>query len=174
MKRFATALFSLVLIIALTSVAQADTQSFDKQMLPILEQYLKIPKVLAADKTDGVIEAAKEIVKLAAKLDASGVSGEHAKHYKSVPQTILSAAKELAEAKTITSMRDALKELSKPMVLWATLSKPKGLSVMYCSMAPGSWLQKDDTTISNPYYGAKMLRCGEIVGGEGAKTESAN
>ena len=155
-------------ILTLSAMAHASTSTFDKQMQPILAEYLKIPTALAADKTTGVGEAAKSIQRLAAKLDSSTVTGMHAKHYKNVPADIKSAAGKLASAKDITTMREALKELSKPMAMWASMSKPKGISVMYCSMAPGSWLQKDDTTIANPYYGAKMLRCGEIVGGDGA------
>jgi hypothetical protein len=53
------------------------------------------------------------------------------------------------------------------MAMWATMSRPEGISVVYCSMAPGSWLQRG-TTIANPYYGAGMLRCGEIVAGPGS------
>lgn len=150
------------------SFAHAGSGSFDKQMQPILDAYLKIPKALAADKADGVTEAAKTIQKLAASLDNSKVTGMHAKHYKNVPAAIKAAAGKLAVAKDITAMREALKELSKPLAMWATMSKPKGVSVMYCSMAPGSWLQKNNTVVANPYYGALMLRCGEIVGGDGA------
>ncbi|MFC1850640.1 hypothetical protein ACFL27_10650 [candidate division CSSED10-310 bacterium] len=72
------------------------------------------------------------------------------------------AAQALQQAKNIESMREKLKDLSKPFVLWASLTNPAGLFVAYCSMKPGSWLQ-DQAEISNPYYGSKMLRCGEIV-----------
>jgi len=34
--------------------------------------------------------------------------------------------------------------------------------VVHCSMAKGSWLQAD-RSVANPYYGASMLTCGEIV-----------
>jgi len=156
-----------------SAIAHASTSTFDKQMLPILVEYLKIPKVLAADKTTGVADAAKAIGKLATGLDSLTATGIHAKHYRNVPTNIKVAAKKLATAADIAAMREALKDLSKPMAMWASIKKPKGVSVMYCSMAPGSWLQKNDTVISNPYYGAKMLRCGDIVGGEGfAKSAS--
>jgi Cu(I)/Ag(I) efflux system membrane fusion protein len=150
------------------SVVHAGAEKFDKQMQPILEEYLKIPKALAADKTAGVTKAAKEIEKLASKLDATTVTGEHALHFKGIPAKLQAAAKKLKDAKDIKTMREALKDLSKPMAMWVTMSKPQGVSVAYCSMAPGSWIQKG-TKIANPYYGAKMLRCGEIVGGEGKK-----
>jgi hypothetical protein len=48
------------------------------------------------------------------------------------------------------------------MAMWATMVKPIGINVAYCSMTPGSWLQTGDE-IRNPYYGASMLKCGEIV-----------
>ena len=155
-------------LVSFGSLAHAGTETFDKLMNPILEEYLKIPKVLAADQTTGVVAAAKKIKKLAAKLNPASVTGEHAKHFKNIPANLQAGAGNLAKAKDIKAMREALKELSKPMAMWATMSKPKGISVMYCSMAPGSWLQRG-TTVANPYYGAKMLRCGDIVAGVGAK-----
>lgn len=151
-------------LVAHASVVLAGTEKFDKQMEPILEEYLKIPKTLAADRTDGVKEAAKEIKKLAARLDPSTVTGEHAGHYKDIPKNLTASADKLIKAKDIKAMREALKDLSKPMAMWATMSRPNGINVVYCSMAPGSWLQRG-TPIANPYYGAKMLRCGEIVSG---------
>lgn len=149
------------------SVALAGTEAFDKQMEPILREYLKIPKALAAERTNGVKEAAGKIKRLAARLDPSTVSGEHAGHYQGIAKNLIASADRLAKAADIAAMREALKELSKPMAMWATMSKPKGINVVYCSMAPGSWLQRG-TTIANPYYGAKMLRCGEIVSGPGS------
>ncbi len=63
-------------------------------------------------------------------------------------------------------MRKAFNDLSKPLAMWATMVKPVVINVAYCSMKPGSWLQKGEV-IRNPYYGASMLKCGEIVS-EGA------
>jgi Cu(I)/Ag(I) efflux system membrane fusion protein len=168
MKTSCLMVFSLLVLLGLGSQSLAGTAKFDKQMQSILNEYLKIPKALAGDTTKGVIGAAEKIRTLAKKLDSSSVTGEHAKHFKDLPEKLKAAADKLAKAKNIASMREALKELSKPMAMWASMSKPKGISVVYCSMAPGSWLQKG-TLIANPYYGAKMLRCGEIVGGEGRK-----
>ena len=33
--------------------------------------------------------------------------------------------------------------------------------IYYCPMADASWLQKEEGT-RNPYYGAKMLKCGSV------------
>lgn len=157
---------------AMGAAAPGGAAQFDQQMQPVLEAYLKIPAALAADRTDGVAAAAKLVQQGAAKLDPAAVSGEHAGHYKDIPKKLQETAAKLSAAPDIAAMREALKELSKPMAMWATMSKPEGISVMYCSMAPGSWLQRG-TTVANPYYGAKMLRCGEIVAGVGAKPKTA-
>jgi hypothetical protein len=164
----ASATLVAMALASLGSLAHAGTEAFDKQMSPILVVYLEIPRALAADQTKGVVAAAKKIKQLAPKLEPGSVSGRHAAHYKAIPAKLRAAADKLVKAKDIDAMREVLKELSKPMALWATLSKPAGISVMYCSMAPGSWLQRG-TKVANPYYGAKMLRCGEIVSGVGAK-----
>jgi len=154
-------------VLLFVNMGHADTRDFDQQMESVLEVYLEIPKTLAADRIDGVVAAAKTIATLAENLESAKVTNMHAKHYKNIPVNIKTNAEKLAAAKDITAMREALKDLSKPMALWVTMSQPQGVSVMYCSMAPGSWLQINDTVITNPYYGAKMLRCGEIICGKG-------
>ena len=51
------------------------------------------------------------------------------------------------------------------MGMWGSMSKPKSIDVLYCSMSKASWVQKH-AKVRNPYHGAKMLECGELVGGE--------
>ncbi|MDQ1330501.1 MAG: rane fusion protein copper/silver efflux system [Thermodesulfobacteriota bacterium] len=146
----------------------AGSEKFDEKMQPILEEYLKIVDTLASDKTEGVADAAKKIDALTGTLSPSLVTGEHSAHYKGIPGKISDGAKKMALVKDISSLREALVGLSKPMVMWASMSKPSGINVIYCSMNPGSWLQKGKK-IRNPYYGSKMLTCGEIISGPDAK-----
>jgi Cu(I)/Ag(I) efflux system membrane fusion protein len=158
-------MFLLVIAFMGSTLLHAGTEAFDKAMHPILTEYLKIQEALAADRTEGVKGAAERIVVLADNVDTRAVTGEHATHYKDLPMKTKKAAQELAQAKEIPAMREAFKSLSGPMAMWATMSKLQGIYVVYCSMAKGSWLQKDKE-IRNPYYGNQMLRCGEIVGDE--------
>lgn len=165
MKFAATAIASLALIAMLSVTAHASQESFDQQMNLVLTEYLKIGDTLASDKMDGVAASAGAIVTLAAKLDASSVSPEHAKHYQGIAQKVPETAKKIQAAADIQTARKAFAELSKPMVMWVEHQSTKPATVVYCSMYPGSWLQKGKD-IRNPFYGAKMLTCGEIVGGE--------
>lgn len=148
-----------------SAVDVAGTQRFDAQMKPILESYLRIGNTLCVDSLDGVQEEAEAIAKYAGHLDSGSVSGEHAAHYKNVRANLKKAAEVLRKTKTLDDARQSFKELSMPMAIWATMSKPKNIDVIYCSMARVSWVQKQGK-VRNPYYGPKMLECGEVVGGD--------
>ena len=155
------------LTLLLPAGASADTAKFDAAMQPLMAPYYKIHAALAGDTDKGVKAAAKELAKMAGKVKAVAkkVKGKHAEHYKGLPDKIQQAAKRVAAAKDLKAQREAFKKLSQPLAMWVTMSKPAGVNVVFCSMAKGSWLQKDKT-IANPYYGASMLRCGEIVSGK--------
>ncbi|RPJ16764.1 MAG: DUF3347 domain-containing protein [Desulfobacteraceae bacterium] len=171
MKKIFFILTAVFITLALSSAGSpvfAGSEKFDEKMQPILAEYLKIVDTLASDKTEGVVDSAKKIETLAGTLSPSLVTGEHASHYKSIPGKISDAARRTAQGKDISSVRAAIVDLSKPMVMWASMSKPSGINVIYCSMNPGSWLQKGNK-IRNPYYGAKMLTCGEIISGPDKK-----
>jgi hypothetical protein len=160
----ATILIAAGLLSERPALAGPESARFDAAMRPLVEEYLRAQTALAADSDKGVAAAAREMEKLAGKLDAATVKGAQAGRYKELPPKIKTAAAQLAAAKGIAPAREAFKALSRPLALWATLSKPADLNVVFCSMARGSWLQKDKA-IRNPYYGAQMLRCGEVVSG---------
>ncbi len=144
--------------------ALADTAAFDAGMKPIVAPYLEIHDALASDRFEGVPKRARAIERAAKKLDPSTVTGEHAEHYKTLPEKIAAAARALASAKDIASAREAFKTLSRPIAMWTQMSAPEGLHVVFCSMAKASWVQKGED-VRNPYYGKKMLTCGEVLGG---------
>ena len=154
--------FVTVLLFAMAIPAFADTKTFDAGMTPVLERYLQIQSSLALDDMQGIKESAVKIKSLAKKLDASSVLGEHAGHYKNVPSNLAKHASAIGNSKDIKAVRENFKELSKPMAMWAGMSKPKGIDVVYCPMAKASWLQKKGN-IRNPYYGQAMLSCGEVI-----------
>ena len=165
MKKYNPIFITVFVFLVISSIGNpvfAGSEKFDEKMQPVLAEYLKITDNLASDKTDGVADSAKKIESLSGDFSAALVTGEHASHYTSIPKNIAEGAKKMALAKDIESLRAALVDLSKPMVMWASMSKPSGINVVYCSMYPGSWLQKE-SKIRNPYYGSKMLSCGQII-----------
>ena len=157
----------IVIVMIMMVVSLFAENSFNETMNKITAEYLKIKDTLANDKTENVQDNAKSILELTKKLNTTNIIGEHKEHFEDLPSKISAAAKDLSKAKNIKSMRKAFNDLSKPMAMWATMVKPNGINVAYCPMAPGSWLQTGQE-IRNPYYGASMLKCGEIVS-EGAE-----
>jgi Cu(I)/Ag(I) efflux system membrane fusion protein len=142
----------------------AGAAEFDRAMEPILTEYLEIHAALAADEINGVGEAVRAIEDLVSQLDPNAASGEHAEHYESIPKALLAACEKLERADDIGAMRDAFADLFKPISMWVTMAKPKGMSVMYCPMRKAGWVQRG-SEVANPYYGAQMLGCGEKVVG---------
>jgi len=159
MKRSIIVLTMAMMVLSISLFAD---DSFDDTMNKITVEYIKIKDTLVNDKTENVNDSAKAILYITKQLDASAVMGEHKDHFTDIPTKISVAAKEMSKAKDIKAMRKAFNDLSKPMAMWATMMKPAGINVAYCPMAPGSWLQSGKE-IRNPYYGASMMKCGEIV-----------
>jgi Cu(I)/Ag(I) efflux system membrane fusion protein len=142
----------------------AGASEFDRGMEPVLVEYLKIQTALAADETEGVEGAVSAIEDLAKTLDPAATGGEHAEHYQNIPADLLAACEKFRGAKDIGAIREAFRDLSKPVSMWVTMAKPKETSVMYCPMKKAGWVQHG-SKVANPYYGAEMLSCGEKVGG---------
>jgi Cu(I)/Ag(I) efflux system membrane fusion protein len=160
-----TMIAAAILVGAFPIVAGAARASeFDRAMEPILAEYLKIQTALAADETEGVAGAVHAIDDLVKNLDPATAHGEHAEHYRNIPEDLLVACGRLRDTKDINAIREGFKDLSKPVSMWVTMAKPKGTSVMYCPMAKAGWVQHGSKA-ANPYMGSKMLSCGEKVGG---------
>ncbi len=149
-----------------SALANSGIHEFDAGIQPILAGYIAAQEALAADSVEGVAETATSIAVLAAKLDVENIRDELTEPYKKLPAAIVSASAELAKAQTIEEARQAFKLLSGPLAMWATMSTPAGINVVFCPMADASWLQTVGD-IKNPYYGSSMLACGKVVvGGE--------
>lgn len=114
---------------------------------PVLKQYLTLQEALVGDRPD---EATAAIFQLAAS--ASGELGQVAAS---------------AEGADVDSVRVLFQSLSEHLIERGAV--PQGLRVASCPMAfdytGARWIQRDGK-IANPYFGARMLRCGVFVDGE--------
>lgn len=118
-----------------------DPARFTHMEAGILHSYLQLQDALAHDEFAAAQRAAIALAPLA--------EGEL--------QILTNAAVQAAD---ITALREAFRPLSEKVISDGRFA---GLSVAYCPMAfnyeGGRWLQTEGD-ISNPYYGATMLRCG--------------
>lgn len=107
----------------------------------VIKEYLIIQEKLAADSTEGIVEAAKKIISLEKKTKVS------------------LAAQKLVAHKQIEGIRKEFKSLSTEIIATTAKKDLKDAKVAFCPMANAKWLQRGDD-IRNPYYGASMLECG--------------
>jgi hypothetical protein len=156
------ALLAAALLSAVPAPAASGPEAFDESMRPILADYLKIQEKLAADSITGIAAPAQSIAHAASELNTSSLSGEYAAHLKDLPARLREAAGAVGKATDLNATRESFKDLSRPMAMWATMSRPSGINVVFCDMAKASWLQREGA-IRNPYYGSQMLTCGQVV-----------
>jgi protein SCO1/2 len=119
---------------------------------PLVDAALAIQRALAQDSMLGVVAQAKALRDAAAALGAPGAG-------------MAAAAGDLAEQTTLADARRVFGTMSEALVAsvrTGAVVAGDGVRVGYCPMVRKSWLQKDGP-VANPYYGQKMLTCGELI-----------
>jgi protein SCO1 len=132
--------------------ATTGSSSAPSSSSPLVAPALAIQIALSRDTMVGVVADAKAIRDAAAALGAPGAA-------------IAAAAGDLAAQTTIADARKAFGTMSEAIVASVNsgaIPLGDGVRVGYCPMVRKSWLQKDGP-VANPYYGQKMLSCGELI-----------
>ncbi len=133
----------------------------------LTEHYLELQSLLAADRTNDVARQALAIVaagdELAKHLERPGIA-EAARLRSSVEQLREAALK--IRGKSLEQDRVALVDLGTAMTAIIEVARPSRdrwpkLYIYHCPMSKGDWIQSSEAK-RNPYYGFKMLTCGEL------------
>ena len=74
----------------------------------------------------------------------------------------VAAAAKATNAAEIKALREQFKALSFAVAKLVEKQAVAGHGIYFCPMADAYWIQKSGA-VKNPYYGAKMLGCGEVV-----------
>ncbi|MBP7588310.1 MAG: DUF3347 domain-containing protein [Thermoanaerobaculia bacterium] len=122
--------------------------------------YEPMQVALAADSVATVKEQA---AKLAAEADsiAKASGGKPSLEAIEGLEDVVAAAKGM-NATEIQALREQFKALSRSVGRLVERQAVAGHGIYYCPMADAYWVQKSGA-VKNPYYGAKMLGCGEVV-----------
>lgn len=132
----------------------------------MIQHYEQIRLALLNDRLDGVADQAAALERqartLADDFDAqgAGVPAQAAGEAEGLLPEVASAAEAVAAAEDLKAARAAFGELTKPLLRYRELTGDTEVKVAYCPMAGKAWLQQDDETIGNPYYGQSMAECG--------------
>lgn len=142
-------------------------EEFRERVRPVVQNYLNLQTSLAADSFEEAARGAGALVESITSLSELHLPGDSHGQW----MTDLKNLRETAETVKSTSEMEAMREAFHPLTqsledfvhhFGHSLDFP--IRRAFCPMAldaGASWFQADET-IANPYYGAMMLRCGEI------------
>ncbi len=140
---------------------------FQAQLKAVFDAYMVIENALVQDNAETPMKAAKELLNSIQKVDMKLLKEAPAhSHWMLLDKELQEAALALSNASDIKSQRDHFEHLSTYLI---NAVKSFGINqkvyVDYCPMvnndAGAYWLSTEEG-ILNPYYGASMLRCGEV------------
>lgn len=139
-------------LILMFAVSLMSVTAYSQNSESILNQYLKVKEALI--KTDN--KAANEhAVSLQKSIEITDSFGEK--------ESLLKAVQKMVKATDIEKQRIAFADVS--VIMWKMVKNNSEIKdavyYQYCPMKKMYWLSKEDE-IKNPYYGSKMLTCGNV------------
>ncbi len=137
-------------------------------LTPVYESYFNVQTALAADDLKAAGIAYGGVIAEISRVDSSGFDKESKGHWAHLSENALNAARSGSSSVTIADSRDAFYHLSNALIsLEEQFGHGNGARyyLAFCPMARDNqgafWMQKD-SIVNNSYWGAAMLRCGEI------------
>jgi Cu(I)/Ag(I) efflux system membrane fusion protein len=130
--------------------------------------YFQAQVALANDNQKDAQQALGKVKKAANAVDMKKMKGPAHESWMSILNKLNKDLEHIMHLENINGVREAFRTVSNALIELEKNFGHKGSKkhfVAFCPMAfdnkGGSWLQTEKT-INNPYYGAAMLRCGEI------------
>ncbi len=133
----------------------------------VIAQYFKLKNALVKDQHAPAKSAANELVQLLAKLQNGSLKDSEKTAWEGLSKNLTNASVKIKAAKDITELRKHFELLSTEVIL---LTENYGVNQElvykdYCPMAfnnKGAYWLSETKEITNPYFGASMLACGEV------------
>ena len=145
------------------------SDEFRVQIRAVVEKYLTLHEALAGDDMGRAVTAAKSATESLSQVDMSLLSGEPHNVWMDRSTKMSKELNAIQKAADIDSVRKAFETLSNELIAVVVqfgIPETQQLYRIHCPMAfnnkGADWLQADKE-IRNPYFGASMLKCGEIV-----------
>jgi Cu(I)/Ag(I) efflux system membrane fusion protein len=137
-------------------------------LVPVYDAYFGVQMALANDDHGGARSAARDVGDAVQKVDMKIFSHSGHERWMEISKSMVSAALKTSESDDITAARDGFFHLSKAAIMLHDSFGHAGEGNYYltfCPMARNNagafWLQTENV-VWNSFYGASMLRCGEI------------
>ena len=141
---------------------------FKEQLKDVYLSYLKVKDALIETNSAEAAMGSDEMVATLSKVDMGLVKGDDHIRWMKDLETMEKASKSISVSKDVEKQRLAFSELTSGLisaVKYFGLDSDK-VYFQYCPMAfnnQGDFWLSDSDQVLNPYFGDKMLRCGDVV-----------
>ncbi|RXJ44626.1 efflux RND transporter periplasmic adaptor subunit [Gelidibacter gilvus] len=141
---------------------------FQDQLKAVFDDYMVIEKALVKDNSETPKKAAGDLLKSLQKVDMKLVKEEPGhSHWMLLDKELQQSALAISKTSDINEQRDHFIHLSAHLInAVKTFGINQKVYVDYCPMVKddlGAFWLSTEKEILNPYFGASMLRCGEIT-----------
>lgn len=151
-------------------LAQSQNSSdFNAKFTNFLNNYYSLKDAFVLSNSEMAVTSANTLVKSADSLDLSSIKADSSivDMAKGYVQTVSSEAKALTQEKDLEAKRKSFQMISDAMYdLVRTVRFDKGVVYHhFCPMAfndAGAYWLSSSADVKNPYFGKKMLSCGEV------------
>jgi Cu(I)/Ag(I) efflux system membrane fusion protein len=150
------AILGALALVGAAGAAEMPTGTLEK----LVGLYVPMQEALAGDSVATVKEQA---AKVATEAEAILTTKGEKPSLEAIEglEAVVAAAKAMNAAE-IPALREQFKPLSHAVAKLVERQAVAGHGIYFCPMADAYWIQKSGA-VKNPYYGAKMLGCGEVV-----------
>ncbi|MCB9871286.1 MAG: efflux RND transporter periplasmic adaptor subunit [Planctomycetes bacterium] len=145
-----------------------DTAVLRVSLGPLGTAYFALQQALARDDLGGSQAAARQATTALSAADPAGIPAAAARRFGAEVEPLRVALRDLVAASDLAGARLAFATVSRHVLELERTFRHPGEQLhfeVFCPMAfddrGAAWLQQDKT-VANPYFGARMLRCGEI------------
>lgn len=139
-------------------------ETFRAGLSTVFDSYLDAQEALGADDLERFVDGARALRRAVIAVDVGGVEGDALQTWRrgAAVLRLEDAPVDLVAARTL------FESMSRAMIEFSRSFGNPGEHTVYLAFCPmafdntgAEWLQRD-ATVFNPYFGASMLRCGEI------------
>ena len=142
---------------------------FREQLWQVFEGYLSLQKALAVDDKSAATGSAEQALNSLSAVEMSLISGQAHSLWMAHSAEIKAVLEQIKKSEKIETTREAFNKLSIELIALTEkfeISENQTLYKFHCPMAfnnkGADWLQGNEE-IKNPYFGAAMLKCGEMT-----------
>jgi Cu(I)/Ag(I) efflux system membrane fusion protein len=143
--------------------------AFREQLGALVGPYVQIQGALAGDDQDRAQASAQRLSDALETVNMGLLDSQAHQTWMGLNTRLSSATRQLTEGGDLNRLRPAFRDLSDALIealeLFGYSGVDEPVSVFHCPMAFGNgadWIQPGPET-ANPYFGEKMLRCGDRV-----------